>query len=291
MQEVITVENMRRSDAHTIAAYVPSRRLMYRAALGVYRAVAWKGRIGILTGSGNNGGDGCALACVLARENIPCTVLRVSDRFSEDGQYYHDLALAEGVEICPFTGHEDLTGYDILVDCLLGTGFAGAVQGAFRTAIESIAAARACVVSVDINSGLNGDTGRAELAVRSDLTVTIGYLKTGLLLGDAPRYIGKLTVADIGIRLLRDEYYLAKDDEVVFPRTGLSLDNGARLLTPGEAESLPLAGMSVPERAMALAAREGKLVRVLGRRSFVTDGYRGYFLEKGELPKVLHVTD
>ena len=97
MKEVITVGNMRESDAHTIAQYVPSKVLMYRAAMGVCRAADWKGKIGILTGAGNNGGDGYALACILADRGIACQVLRVSEKFSQDGQHYHDLALSKGV--------------------------------------------------------------------------------------------------------------------------------------------------------------------------------------------------
>ena len=58
MKDVITVATMRESDAHTIALYVPSRELMYRAAMGVYQAVNWQGKkVAILTGSGNNGGE------------------------------------------------------------------------------------------------------------------------------------------------------------------------------------------------------------------------------------------
>ena len=84
MRPIVSVATMRESDAYTIANLVPSKELMYRAAMGVYQAVAWKGRVGILTGSGNNGGDGYALACILADRGIPCQVLRVSEKFSED---------------------------------------------------------------------------------------------------------------------------------------------------------------------------------------------------------------
>ena len=83
MRNVITVQNMRESDAHTIAEYVPSKELMYRAAMGVFKAVDWtRGPIGILVGAGNNGGDGYALACILADRGIPCRVFRVSEKFS-----------------------------------------------------------------------------------------------------------------------------------------------------------------------------------------------------------------
>ena len=72
-----------------------------------------------------------------------------------------------------------LDGFDMAVDCLLGTGFQGALRKNYRTAIEAINASCAEVISVDINSGMNGDTGEGELIVRSDLTVTIGFIKNG----------------------------------------------------------------------------------------------------------------
>lgn len=292
MKAVITVENMRQSDAHTIAHYVPSKTLMYRAAMGVFRAVDWTGgRIGILTGAGNNGGDGYALACILADRGIPCTVLLVSDKFSADGRHYYDLARSKGVTVQTFRPEADLRGYGILVDCMLGTGFSGAVRGLYRWAIRAVNEAGAYVVSVDINSGLNGDTGAGELAVRSDLTVTIGFLKVGFFLGQAPDRIGGLTVADIGIRQLREEYHLAPAEEIIFPNTGWDLyGDEVLLLTPGELEARRGEGQSLPAAAEALARQEGKLVRVLGRYPLVTDGCRTYFLAEGDLPRELDCT-
>lgn len=290
MRDVITVATMRESDAHTIEQYVPSRELMGRAARGVYQAVNWHGRVAILTGGGNNGGDGYALAGILADEGISCTVYRVSEHFSEDGKYYHDQAVEKGVAICPYTGNEDLGAFDILVDCLLGTGFSGPVRGLFRQAIQAINRARAYVVSVDINSGMHGDTGKGELMVKSDLTVTIGELKVGMFLGDAVWQIGKLAVADIGIRLIREDYFLAKPAEVVFPHTAFTLEGDqVVLMTPGEVEDLTKGGQSVPEVAQEIALRGQKLVRVLGKHSLVTDGYRTYFLEEGEYPALLTI--
>lgn len=289
MLNVITVKTMRESDAHTIQEYVPGLELMKRAAMGVFRAVEWKGKTGILTGSGNNGGDGYALACILAENGFDCTVFRVSEKLSADGKHYHDLALSKGVEILPFTGDTVLNGFDILVDCMLGTGFSGQVRDGFRAAIKAINNARkAYVVSVDINSGMNGDTGKAELAVKSDLTVTIGYLKAGLFLGDAIWYVGRITVADIGIRLIREDFFLASSEDIVFPNTGLDLTGDrVEMLTPGEAEAQLKNGETVPELAAELALKGEKLVRVLGKNALVSDGYRTFFIEDGVFPAVI----
>ena len=99
-----------------------------------------------------------------------------------------------------------LSGYDRIVDCLLGTGFQGILKEPYRSAVTEINGSGTYVISVDINSGMNGDTAEAELAVISDLTVTIGYIKTGLVAENAGKYIKRLVCADIGIRLLKQEY-------------------------------------------------------------------------------------
>ena len=230
----VSVDLMRRSDAYTIENFVPSKELMYRAAYGVYRAYAgWRGKkIAILVGGGNNGGDGYALAGILKADGIDSVVLKVSDKLSEDGRYYCEKAEKLGVPVIPYGACDDgvdadklltdevidnekstdivdidraawdLSGYDVIVDCILGTGFKGEVRGKAADAIKAINAAGAYVISVDINSGMNGDTGEAALAVHSDLTVSIGYYKQGLFKGDAEKYIGSLTNVDIGIVLL-----------------------------------------------------------------------------------------
>ena len=212
MLDCISVENMRQSDAYTIANLVPSLELMRRAAWGVYLAANWRGRVAIVAGSGNNGGDGFALACILREKGIGCAVFTVSQRLSPDSAYYAEKAAAAGVPIHPFTPG-CLDGYDMVVDCLLGTGFQGALRENYRAAIEAINASPARVVSVDINSGMNGDTGEAELAVRSDLTVTIGYFKNGLLTENAGRHTDRLVCADIGIVLIREENKICEEAE------------------------------------------------------------------------------
>lgn len=213
---VVSVENMRQSDAHTIANKTPSAELMRRAAQGIFDAVRFTGRIAIVCGAGNNGGDGYALACILLGHGMTPTIFRATDKFSKDGLYYYQTAIGMGAEEGSLSVPAALEGFDIVVDCLLGTGFQGEVRGAVRDAIEQINASSAYIISADINSGLNGDTGVGALAVNSDLTVSIGACKTGMFLGDAPVHIGKLVNVDIGIELLREEYKLMDYEHLHF---------------------------------------------------------------------------
>jgi len=117
---------------------------------------------------------------------------------------YAEKAQILGIPTHPFTSG-CLDGFTVVVDCLLGTGFQGSLRENYRAAIEEINATPAYVVSVDINSGMNGDTGDAELAVNSDLTVTIGYVKNGLLSENAGKHMKRLVCTDIGIVLVREE--------------------------------------------------------------------------------------
>lgn len=213
MIDSISVENMRRSDAYTIANLVPSLELMHRAAYGVFLAANWKGTIAIVVGSGNNGGDGFALACILKEHHYDCTVFTVSHRLSEDSAFYAEKAASTGVPVRPFEA-QCLTGCQFVVDCLLGTGFQGQLRENYRTAIDAINASGAYVVSVDINSGMNGDSGEGELAVRSDLTVTIGYVKRGLISGNAGKHMKRLVCADIGIKLVKEEWKICEEHDI-----------------------------------------------------------------------------
>lgn len=198
----VSVEQMREADRYTIAKGTSSRELMRRAAQGVFDAYGdWERKdVLVICGGGNNGGDGYALAEILHDHGIQVYVYKVSDKLSEDGAYYHRRCLEKGIYVEDWA---DYWNFDIYVDCLLGTGFHGVPREPVANVIREINSARKrfCreVISVDINSGMNGDTGEAELAVVSNLTVSIGSLKKGLLQEHARELIGKISNVDIGI--------------------------------------------------------------------------------------------
>ena len=204
----VSVAAMREADQRTIDGGVPSIELMRRAAQGVFDAYPeWSGgRTLIVCGSGNNGGDGYALAEIMQGHGFDVTLLRVSEKFSADGQYYYDRCMEKGVP-CLLYGKDpvDFNEYGTLVDCMLGTGFQSVPKEPVASVIREINKARgehgAYVIAVDINSGMNGDTGEGQLAVVSDLTVSIGYYKTGMFRGRAGELIKDMTNVDIGIRL------------------------------------------------------------------------------------------
>ena len=199
MISILSVENMRKSDARTIAGGIPGRELMYRAGKGIFGQVAWKSPAAIVCGSGNNAGDGYVIANLLHESGVDCDLILLSEKFSEDGAYYFRLCRKAGIPALAWSRDTDLSRYTVIVDCIFGTGFRGTVQGPAREAIEAINSSGAYVVSVDINSGLNGDSGLAECCVRSDLTVAVGGFKPGHFLNMAKDVMKEKVSLDIGI--------------------------------------------------------------------------------------------
>lgn len=199
MKRVVSTAVMRADDAETIRRGTSGRELMQRAATRVFESYAWQGPVAIVAGSGNNGGDGYALGVLLHRAGINCTVFVLSDSFSEDSAYYYGKCKEIGVKTAVFTEKTDFFAYTEIVDCIFGTGFRGTAEGLAACAIERINQSEKIVISVDINSGLNGDTGLSPLCVRSNVTFSIGSLKRGLLLNQAKDKIALLQNLDIGI--------------------------------------------------------------------------------------------
>ena len=203
MQEkVLSVKEMREADRYTIENYIDSKELMYRAGKAVFDVLYKDVRnVAIVCGSGNNAGDGYVLAGLLKEHNIDCKLFLIEDKFSEDGGYYFDKCKEKGVEYEFISEKSRYTDFDCIVDCIYGTGFRGKVKDEIRLIMERINSSKAYKVSVDINSGMNGDSGEADICIKSDLTISIGYLKHGLLSKNAARNIGRLINVDIGIIL------------------------------------------------------------------------------------------
>ncbi len=214
MIRIVSVDNMRRSDAYTIAHHIPSRELMARAGKAIFDAVDWRAPVAIVCGSRNNAGDGFAVAALLKDAAIDCELFLLSENLSDDGRHFFTQCEALGIPIHRGIDELMLDGFQTILDCLLGTGFQGTVREPYRTAIERINASNAVIVSADINSGLGGDSGLSEHCVRSDLTVSIGSYKSGLFLNAAKDMIKKKINCDIGIELIDEPSYLIEQEDI-----------------------------------------------------------------------------
>ena len=156
----------------------------------------------VICGKGNNGGDGLAAARHLHRwgglAGVACTDAEaLSGAAAEQARALTALGVPIAASPAPRFG-----GAPLLVDAVLGTGLTRAPEGPVAEWISAIGEAGRRVVSVDVPSGLDADTGAVPgVCVTASVTVTMGLPKPGLLTGDGPRLSGEVWVADIGIPL------------------------------------------------------------------------------------------
>jgi NAD(P)H-hydrate epimerase len=157
-----------------------------------------RARAVVLCGRGNNGGDGLAAARHLHRwGRLAAVACTDPDGLNGPAAEQARALRALGVPISP---EPDLAGAQLVVDALLGTGLSRPAGGRMATWIDAVNASGHRVVSVDVPSGLDADTGAAAgPCVRAALTVTLGLPKPGLLEADGPAYAGEVWVADIGV--------------------------------------------------------------------------------------------
>lgn len=202
MKPVLTPRQMTALEQKDILGLgVPSVVLMDRAAKAVAQETAASvrpgGRVLILCGPGNNGGDGYWAALHLKRMGMQVKVVAFAP--SKGDAWIGRNALEKlGITVQPhFDGME---GCDAVIDALFGTGFHGALGGEYLRAVQCVNASGLPVVAVDIPSGVDGATGQiAGEAIRAACTVTFACQKIGHLLYPGRALCGKIVTADIGI--------------------------------------------------------------------------------------------
>ena len=185
-------------------AHIPASELMRRAGAATldYLQKTWPTarRIGIVCGQGNNAGDGYVVAKLARQADYDVRVLQLggAESFKEPAREHVEHALAAGV--CPQTGGEVLDEVDVVVDAVFGIGLNRELAATFNAAIDAINALDIPILSIDIPSGINANTGaRMGTAVRASATCSFLGLKQGLFTGDAPDHIGELVFDDLGV--------------------------------------------------------------------------------------------
>jgi len=194
-----------------LIATLPDLTLMKRAAAGLARRCAavlagnggvYGSRVAVLVGPGNNGGDALFAGAMLARRGAAVdAVLLVPDRTHGAGL----AALRAAGGRVTHLAQSIVDAADLVLDGIVGIGAKGALRGAAAEAAEAVAAVRGreprpVVVSVDVPSGVDVDTGAVEgPAVAADVTVTFGCLKPALVVGPAAPLAGQVDVVDIGL--------------------------------------------------------------------------------------------
>jgi len=207
---LVSAQRMRALDAYTIEKLsVPGSLLMESAGRAVLDALLDQygdrlagrraGDVMIVCGAGNNAGDGFVLARQLKLLGYGVRVALAGDRPASPDALAN-LTRAEAVGVAIEGADWRAPDAGILVDALFGTGLSRPVTGAFAEAIERINGSDLPVVSIDLPSGLDTDTGQVlGCAVRADLCVTISLPKRALALPPGRELAGRVRVARIGI--------------------------------------------------------------------------------------------
>jgi hydroxyethylthiazole kinase-like uncharacterized protein yjeF len=212
---VLTADEMRRADRLTIEEIgLPGPVLMENAGRAVSDVIRERfpdaRRVVVLCGKGNNGGDGFVVARRLRGSGAEALLLGRRDDVRGDARTHLVACERSGGRVLEVsdggawaTARERVTGADVLVDALLGTGLRSGASGLAATGIAALVErgeAGVPVVAVDIPSGVRADGGAVEgPAVRATVTVTFAAPKPGHVLPPQSELCGDLVIADIGI--------------------------------------------------------------------------------------------
>ncbi len=216
MMKIALSEEMRNIDRVTAETYgLPELLLMESAGHRVAQAMAsllqgvGDKSICVLAGSGNNGGDALAAARYMANMGAKVKIFMTCEaaHLKPAAARMEKTVNKMGLEIHQLEEDRDwnrlhlaLKFADGIVDGLLGTGFSGELKKKVLRLIEEVNEAGKKVLSIDIPSGVEADTGKiSTVAVAADMTLTLGLPKVGHLLSPGTEMTGELIVDDIGI--------------------------------------------------------------------------------------------
>jgi NAD(P)H-hydrate epimerase len=200
-QALLTVSQMNAADRLAIAMGTPGVVLMESAGASVAHEITrrWSARaVAVLCGPGNNGGDGFVVARHLAAAGWAVRLALLGARDNLKGDAAHHAQLWAGpVEPLTLDVLDVLDGAALVVDALFGSGLTRALDGSVAEVLTA-AALRAPIVSIDVPSGVMGDSGVTLGAVPAALTVTFFRKKPGHLLLPGRTLCGEVVVTQIG---------------------------------------------------------------------------------------------
>ncbi len=208
--KISCVREMREMDARAINKYgIPEEILMENAGQAAYFTILKEFGIKHKTfvtfcGVGHNAGDGLVVSRKIFSAGGNITIFILGDSSKYDGAAKQNFEIAKKLQIEIIylqdvsLAVEKLKQADAIVDAIFGTGLNREVAGTYKEIIELINESHKTVFSIDIPSGINGDTGKVmSAAVKADFTITFGLPKIGSLLFPGYNYVGKLYVSHI----------------------------------------------------------------------------------------------
>ena len=213
---ILNAAQMREVDRYTIEEIgIPSLVLMENAGRQVVAAIETAygelldGRVAVLCGRGNNGGDGFVVARTLLQRGIDTAVFVIGalGDVRADARTNLDILGRLGVTVVEIADAQswelhfsEISQCTLLVDAMFGTGLKAPLTGMIETVVADINASSLPIVSIDLPSGLSADTPQLiGDCVSASMTVTLGAPKLPLVLPPAEAHAGEVVIADIGI--------------------------------------------------------------------------------------------
>ena len=153
----------------------------------------------IFAGMGNNGGDGLALARLLAADGYTVSVRLVGDPEKATEQWKSQWQTLQHFPV-KTDSNTQADEYNVIVDALFGVGLSRPVEGIYAEAVEEMNVAEGFKLALDVPSGICSDTGRVlGCAFLADATITFGFCKRGLVMYPGTDYAGQVHIANVGI--------------------------------------------------------------------------------------------
>lgn len=311
MVELLTSREMQELDRKTIEEIgIPGIVLMEHAGKSCANLIKTlfqtDKRILVICGKGNNGGDGFVVARWLNHwgYDVEVSLIGNPESMKDDCKENFRIAkelLGDRVIVLPDLKkiEEQIKKSEVIVDAILGTGLTKRVEGFYKEVIDLINRLKGnrAVISVDIPSGINADTGYVHgSAITADYTVTFGRLKRALFIYPARKYAGRVFLVDIGIpkNLKTDsKVYLVEEIDAMklFPKRDPMAHKGnyGHLMvitgSPGKTGAGIMAGNSAIKMGTGLvtlivpkslnAIYESQTLEVMSEPVYDTDGFIG----------------
>jgi len=202
---VVSGTEMKKIEEYAINTIkLPSVTLMERAALSLCNFLMENysddKKILVVAGVGNNGADGIAVARMLKVAGRKVAVYIIGDESKSTPEFALQKEIYDNLDGEYVSMWEEFDAYDVIVDGIFGIGLKREITGKYREIIECINNLQREVVSIDVPSGVDSDTGNIMgIAVKANHTITFSNAKIGLLLAPGNTYAGRVSIANIGI--------------------------------------------------------------------------------------------
>lgn len=311
----LSPETIKQADALAVEKYgISELCLMKKAAKScfeyIYSDLCASDKILILCGKGNNGGDGYEIARILKKEWFDVSVVNVFDcaPVTETAKTVYNDCINCGVNIYPSDSWRKLAQKaTVIIDAVFGVGFYGKIEGDSEIGkmLDFCNQTDAKRIAIDTPSGINSKDGRTcGVAFKADTTITMAYIKTGMLSYPAKEYCGEIRIADIGYpEELHNEIpkdALVPDDEyvsAVLPKRKANTHKGTygRLLMYCGSENMTGAAILSANAALRSGAglvniaRDEKTVKIL--QNHLTEPVFSYISDENKCKEVLSLCE